>query len=247
MFSFKEYFKKMFCLLILVSVSAVLSAQETQNFEKGKDYFLQNEPLKALSYLKKACSEGVSDAYLYLAVSYYQLGKYRESIEICSDGMNAFGTDKKVLAFNAGNSAFCMKNYAGAEEWYTLSIKADDFYGAAFLNRANSRFNQKKYEEAIEDYEQYLMLEPENPQKIQIQQLIDLLREQIEADALAEAERIEKERMLREEAERIAAEEAERKRRLLEAVADQLQNLDSENVSFGAEDTFDYDFEGEME
>ena len=48
------------------------------------------------------------------------------------------------------------------------------------------------------------------------------------------------------EAARKAAEE-ERRRKLLEEVANSLQQTDSTNMSAGAEDVIDYDYESELE
>ncbi len=48
------------------------------------------------------------------------------------------------------------------------------------------------------------------------------------------------------EAERKAAEE-ERRRKLLEDVANSLQQTDTTNMTAGAEDVLDYDYESELE
>lgn len=233
--------------LFLSTVSLFSQIVSSENFDKGEELFSRNKPEQAISYLKKACTEGFPKAYVYLSVAYYQTGEFQKCIDICSAGMKASGTDKKILAYNAGNAAFAMRNYTGAENWYSLAISADQFYSTPVLNRANALLNQRKYEECIPDYEKYILMEPNDPQVEQIKILLSLLKEQIEADRLAEAERIEQEERLRLEAERMAREEAERKRRLLESVANSLQNTESEMMSAGVEDTVDYGYETELE
>ena len=61
------------------------------------------------------------------------------------------------------------------------------------------------------------------------------------------------EELARQEAERKAAEdarlaeEAERRRKLLEDVANSLQQTDTTNMTAGAEDVLDYEYESELE
>lgn len=242
--------RKFFVYLFLISVFTVPAFSQnnsSENFDKGEQYFSRNEPSKAIPLLKKACSEGNAKAYVYLSVAYFQTGQFQQSLDVCSAGMKATGTDKKILAYNAGNAAFALQNYPAAENWYSMAISADGFYSTPVLNRANARLNQKKYVESVDDYKKYIMMEPNDPQVEQIKILISLIEDQLEADKLAEAERIEQEKRFKEEAERMAAEEAERKRRLLESVANSLQNTDSEMMSAGAEDTVDYGYETELE
>lgn len=73
--------------------------------------------------------------------------------------------------------------------------------------------------------------------------------ERIAAEKKAEEERIAAEK--RAEEERLAAEkraaDAERRRKLLEEVAESLQNTDSANMSSGAESIIDYEMESELE
>ncbi len=73
--------------------------------------------------------------------------------------------------------------------------------------------------------------------------------ERLEAERRAEEERLEAERRAEEErlAEIKRQEEAERRRKLLEDVANSLQNTDSANMTSGSEDLIDYDFESELD
>ena len=73
--------------------------------------------------------------------------------------------------------------------------------------------------------------------------------ERIAAEKRAEEERLEAERKAEEErlAEIKRQEEAERRRKLLEDVANSLQNTDSTNMTSGTEDLIDYDYESELD
>lgn len=238
--------KKAIALFAGVVLCCVLSAQ-TANFKQGEELFQNDQPEQAIPYLKKAVTEGNPKAYIYLSIAYYQVGKYQESIDICSAGMKASGTDKKKIAFNAGNSAFAKGDYAGAETWYTTAITASPTYAEPVLNRANARLDQMKYKDARGDYIHYLELAPDDPQEEQIRILIKLLEDQIASDEKAEADKLVEEQRLKEEADRLAQEEAERKRKLLEDVANSLQNTETENMTAGAEGTVDYGYESELE
>ena len=120
---------------------------------------------------------------------------FQESLDVCSDGMKVSGTDKKILAFNAGNICFDMGEYYTAERWYSLAIAANRIYAPPVLNRANAELKQKKYLASLEDYKLYLDLSPNDRQKPEIEQLIALLEswKKAEEDRIAEEERIKAE------------------------------------------------------
>ena len=134
----------------------------------------------------------------------------------------------------------------------------------------------QKYPETIADYERFIIMEPQDPQKPAIEELLALLKQEVarreeeerlaaeEAARIAEEEKRMAEELARqkEEEERLEAErraeeerlaeirrqeEAERRRKLLEDVANSLQNTDSTNMKSGTEDLIDYDFESELD
>lgn len=240
-------FLKMFFVFFLVSFSAFPLFSEENNFEAGENFFKRNEPEKSIPYLKKAVSEGNRQAYIYLSLAYYQIGKYNESLDICNAGMLVSGTDKKILAYNAGNTSYAMGDFNLALSWYSKATAADPLFTKPILNTANALLNQKKYKESKTDYEKYIELEPDDPQYEQIKILIGLLDEQIASDEKAAVEKAAEEERLKAEEERLAAEEAARRKKLLEDVANSLQKTDTENVTAGAEGTVDYDYESELE
>lgn len=194
---------KKFLSFILLFFSGICFCQ-TSDFLKGESLFKENKVEEAVPYLKNAISQGGNPkAYNYLALSYHKLGMYEESLEVCSEGMKVSGTDKKVLAFNAGNVCFEMEDYYTAERWFSLAIAANRIYAPPVLNRANTELKQNKYLAALEDYKLYLDLSPNDGQKPEIEQLIQLL----EGWKKAEEERIAEEKCLKEEEERILAEQ----------------------------------------
>lgn len=261
---------------------------------------MQNKPAEASIALENEIKAGKASpgAWNYLGLCYYQLGDYQKSCEVFQKGLSVSGTNKKILAFNAGNACYAMGKYDKASEYFSLAYKTDRNYSRAVLNRANSYLMGAVYDKALTDYELFLEIAPGDPQEPQIIEMIALLRREMvrmeeerrlaeeEAARLAEEERLmqeelarlaaereEAERLQREEEERIAAEkraeeeriaaekraeeeriaeekrkaEAERRRKLLEEVANSLQNTDSTNISSGAEDIIDFDQESELD
>lgn len=215
-------------------------------------------------------------AYNYLGLSYYQTGDYQKSVEAFSKGLKVPATNKKILSFNQGNSYYAMGDYENAAKSFSLAISADPKFSRALLNRGNSYLMAQKYSETIADYERFIIMEPLDEQRPAIEQLLALLKQELtrreeeeklaaeEAARLAEEEkrmaeelarqreeeeRLEAERKAEEErlAEQRRAEEAERRRKLLEEVANSLQNTDSTNMTSGTEDLIDYDFESELD
>lgn len=278
------------------------------SFSRGESLFKQNRTEEAIPFFKQAVSEGgFPKAYIYLALCYEKAGMLQESLDTCTEGMKVSGTDKKVLAFNAGNVCYAMEDYGSAEKWYSLAAAANRLYAPPVLNRANARLKQEKYLESLEDYKLYLDLSPNDKQKPQIEQIIALLEgvKKAEEERLAEEQRLREEEALimaaqrqqlideqkaavqraqeeernaeqqaaleqqraelekliqeqkeyqeaalqaqREEAARKAEADAARRRKLLEDVAESLQNSEASNMSAGAEGTVDYGYESELE
>ena len=217
-----------------------------------------------------------SAAYNYLGLAYYQTGDYQNSVDAFAKGLKVPATNKKVLSFNQGNAYYAMGDYTNAVKSYTLALSADPKYTQALLNRGNAYLMAQNYSETISDYERYIVMEPEDAQRPKLEQLVGLLKQELvrqeeearimaeEAARLAEEEKRMAEELARqkEEEERLEAErkaeeerlaeikrqeEAERRRKLLEDVANSLQNTDSTNMTSGTEDLIDYDFESELD
>ena len=217
-----------------------------------------------------------SAAYNYLGLAYYQTGDYQKSVDAFAKGLKVPATNKKILSFNQGNAYYAMGDYDNAAKSYTLALSADPKFSQALLNRGNAYLMAQRYNETISDYERYIIMEPEDVQRPKLEQMLALLNQELvrqeeeakimaeEAERLAEEERRMAEELARQKAEeeRLEAErkaeeerlaelkrqeEAERRRKLLEDVANSLQNTDSTNMTSGSEDLIEYDYESELD
>ena len=199
MFIYRKYrkFKKFFCFSFLIFAFSAFA--QNDDFLQGENLFKENRVEEAVPFLKSAISTGkFPKAYNYLALCYEKMGLLKESLEVCTEGMKISGTDKKVLAFNAGNVCFAMEDFYSAEKWYSLAIAANRLYAPPVLNRANAELKQEKYIASLEDYKLYLDLSPNDRQKPEIEQLISLLEgfKKAEEDRLAEEKRLKEEAAL---------------------------------------------------
>ena len=134
------------------------------------------------------------------------------------------------------------------------------------------KFGKRGSDSSETDYEKYIECLPEDPQVEEIERLLGYLEKEmeeirLESERLAEEQkrieeenrrlqeelaRQEEQRLLKEAEEaRILAEqkaaEEERRRKLLEEVANSLQQTDTTNMTAGAEDVLDYEYESELE
>lgn len=237
-----KLYSKYISLLFLTASLAVLSLFAQSDFEEGESLFRANETEKAIPFLQKAIEANEDPkAYIYLAMCYFQQEKYSQALGICNKGMEANGSDKKVIAFDAGNIAFKMNDYAGAEKWYTRSIEEDPFYAAPVLNRANTRLKTGRLLESKADYEKYISLNPDTPQGNSIYAVISMIDEQIENEKKADAIKVEQEKKKNADIRRVDAnksrqevEAEKRRKKMLEDVVSSLQDSSSENMSGAA-------------
>ncbi len=186
--------RKVFCMFCSFAFLFFFVSAES----KGEKLFKENNPEEASIALESELRSGKSSAvsYNYLGLSYYQLGEYEKSIEIFAKGLKIPGTNKKILAFNQGNSFYALREYSDAVDCYSLAIKLDENFDVAYLNRANAYLMNSELDKCIADYEKYLELKPEDSQKEKILALIDALRKKMER--IAEEERIMAEQLERE-------------------------------------------------
>lgn len=242
------------CVVLFLAASAG-TAFGSDLFDKAAEAFLYNQPREAAPLLEQAIGEDPVNAraYLYLAISYEQLALYEQAITTLQRAETIPGIDRAAVYFNMGNNYVHLGNAALAEESYAKAIAANPLSTDAHLNRANLRVTEEKYPEAVEDYSAVLSLDPDHPQRAQIEQMIALLTDHIEQEQIrqAEAERqaaeAERQRVLAEEQQKAEEErqqqEAEARRRaLLTNVLDSLKTAteDTTNMSAGNEDIDDY-------
>ena len=233
----------------------------------GEKLFKMNDPTGAVPLLEKDAASGnvSSDTFNYLGLAYFQLGEYKKSMDAFERGRKIPQSNKKLLYFNQGNVAYASGDYDTAETCYSFALAASPEFYDSLLNRANSRLMMKKYKECLPDYKKYVEVLPDDPQSDNIRKLISYLEEEIQHQIEEEARLAEEQRRLeeenrrlqeelaRKEAERLAreaelrAQEEERRRKLLEDVANSLQQTETTNMTAGAEGVLDYDYESELE
>ncbi|MCF0241948.1 MAG: tetratricopeptide repeat protein, partial [Treponema sp.] len=228
--------KKIFTAFLIFLSAAFICAQAFKS--EGETLFMQNNPSGAVLLLESEIAAGkiTSNSYNFLGLSYYQLGDLTKALEVFQKGLTVSGTNKKILAFNAGNVCYALYDYSKAIEYYTLACKADPRYSQAVLNRANAYLMNQDFDNAIIDYERFLVMEPEDPQDPKIIELLALLRKEKirleEEKRLAEIEAArlaEEERLFQEEMARLEAEKAEAERQRLEA--EKLQREEEERIA----------------
>ncbi len=98
---------------------------------------------------------------------------------MCAKGLAKDGTNHKILAFNAGNSAYSLGNYMRADSCYAIAIRIDENYAPAYLNRANAQLKLDHLEDSKNNYIKYLELDAESEQREKIELLIQKLEEEI--------------------------------------------------------------------
>ncbi len=164
-----------------------------EDFAKGEELFGLNKPAEAIPYFEKCIEEKDinPDVWIHLGVAYYQTGDYTRSLACCAKGLTKENTNHKILAYNAGNSAYALTNYSRAEACYAIAIREDETFAPAFLNRANAQLKQDHLQDARENYSKYLELEKESPQRPEIEKLIELLDEEIARRAKEKPEVVE--------------------------------------------------------
>lgn len=159
-------------------------------FEKASDLYVNNKPAEARPLLEEALIEDPANetAYLYLGIVYQQLGDPEKAIAVLKRGLNIATQHKDLFNYNIGNNFFARGEYTFAEESYTAAVAANRTMSLGYLNRANSRMKLEKWEEALADYQLFLQLAPQDPQRPQVEQVVRLLQEHLANQAaLAQA------------------------------------------------------------
>jgi len=219
--------KRALALLFLVFAAAWAWAQA--HFATAQDLFMQNRPREAATYLELTVADdpGNVTAFVYLGIVYEQMGMLDEAMTVYRQVLGRAGHLTATVANNLGNVLFRRGNVEDAEAMFTQAIQADRMFAAAYLGRANIRLQRDQLNEAIADYQQYLVLAPNSPQRAQIEQVISQIR--------AEFAEVERQRRVAEEMARLAAIEAERQRLAAEEAA-RLAALEAERQRLAAEE-----------
>lgn len=92
---------------------------------------------------------------------FFKEGKYDDAVECYTRGMAA-DPYNPVLPTNRATAFFRLKKFSVAESDCNLAIALDNKYVKAFLRRGAARNALKNYENALQDYEIVLKLDPGN-------------------------------------------------------------------------------------
>ncbi|XP_077053673.1 RNA polymerase II-associated protein 3 isoform X8 [Siphateles boraxobius] len=102
---------------------------------------------------------------------FFKEGRYDSAIECYTRAMDA-DPYNPVLPTNRAACFFRLKKFSVAESDCHLAIALDSKYVKAYVRRASTRAALKKHQEALEDYEMVLKLDPENSEaRMEIQKL----------------------------------------------------------------------------
>ena len=220
-----------------------LAYYQLGNYEKSVEAFAKG--MKASGTNKKILSYNQGN-------SYYAMQDYENAIKAYSLTLTADPKYTQAL-LNRANANLMYKDYDNAildYEKFIIMEPLDEQRPQieellALLRKEKARLDEEARiaaEEAARLAEEEARLQEELERQ-------RLERERLEEEARLERERIEREERLareKEEAERRAI-EAERRRKLLEDVANSLQDTDSANMSAGAGELLDFDYESELD
>jgi tetratricopeptide (TPR) repeat protein len=243
--------------VIMVIAPIGVTAQESSTgqddaWDRAVEAMQNNELGRAIPLLEIAISRDPArvEAVRYLAVAMEQTDRQDRAEKVLRDALARAALssgDKSKVAFDLALLLSRQGDAEDAIEMYSEALRHDSSRVEAYLNRANLKVSTEAYEGAVEDYEYFLALRPDTGQRPQIEEMIALLQESIEAERIAreEAERrrreeeqarriAEEERRQREEEERRAAEA--RRQQMLDSVLQSLESADEETTSFEAED-----------
>ncbi len=228
--------KLMIFLLLMVPMLCYV-----QSFNEGEELFRSDQAALAIPLFQRSLLDGSAkpSVYNYLGISYMQIGSAQQALDTFLLGTSAAGTDKRSLYYNAGNAAYVLQSYDKAKEYFSYALVADSGYANAYLNRGNTNVQLIAYNEAITDYNNYLLLYPESPQADGVRRMIaalqgELIFQQQEAERIAaEQKRLEEEqRRIEQEQQRIAAEQAAAE---AARIAEEQRRLEEEQQRIAAE------------
>jgi tetratricopeptide (TPR) repeat protein len=184
---------------IIAALCCLSAAVWAGTFDKGEQFFRENRPQDAIALLEQAVTEpGVDErAWLYLALSYQELGRYDDAAAALRKGLPQALRFKALFYFDLANVFVLQGKNTFAVDTFGKAIDVDGSYAPAYLNRANARIVLKDYPNAASDYRRFLDLAPNDPQRPQIEELLKRLdagiAEAKAAEAAAEAKKVAEE------------------------------------------------------
>jgi tetratricopeptide (TPR) repeat protein len=169
--------------------------------EEAEKLLWEDKPELARPLLEDALNSDPKNekVYNYLGIVYQQLGDNKKAIMLMQRGLDIATDTKPVLYCNIGNNFYTLGEKIFAEENYSKAIALNSYYAEPYLNRANARVELKKYQDAINDYERYLILMPNTLKRPEIEAMIAMLMGAIQDHDRKKAEELAKEKALMDE------------------------------------------------
>jgi tetratricopeptide (TPR) repeat protein len=225
--------------LTCVGLCQTIAAQTQTNHAKGEEAYMKNKPLVAIPALEAALREEPKNEqlYLYLGICYQQVGKLDSAVAVLRKGQDISTLYPYIFANNLGNCYYTLGKNAFAEEMYKQAIAFKPDYAPAVLGHAQALVNLKRYDEASADYQTYLELFPDTPQRPAIEQFIARIKiAKDDEERIAAAKAAE------------AAAQAARQKQLLDEVNESLKQAaaETQGTSAGTEGAQDYDDEASL-
>lgn len=185
-------------VLLCVLLSGFPAFSASTSLAKGEAFFVQNQPRDAEPLLEMALNDDPSNekVYLYLVIVYQQLGNLDKAIDVLKRGLAVSTSYKDLIYYNIGNDMFARKDYALAEQMYTEALGVNKNLAEGYLNRANARLQQQSYDGAVEDYTVFLQLQPQDPQRPRIEEVIRLLTQLKQAKLKQQEDEIARQKAL---------------------------------------------------
>ena len=232
----EDCMKKNMLFLILCIFISPLSAESM--FDQAEEMLLNNQLSEAAMMFEASLEEdpSISEAYLYLGYIYEVKQNYQAAINVLARGVEKASGQKAQLYFNLANNYFKAGDYDTASMMYSKAAQNRSGYAEPYLNRANCRVKTGEYSLAVRDYNLFLNMKPDDPQRPQIEKMISMLELTI----------VEDENRRKEEEQRRLAEEA-RQKALLDSVLNSLSNAGSDTTNLSAESENIEDIEIELD
>lgn len=232
-------FVRLSAVVLLALLGGGFAAAE--NRSEAEELFLQNRPEEAAPRFEQAIAEYPGDTRLYhqLAAVYVQLDRFDDAEDVLRSGLER-GEDEHEFLFNLGTIARRKGDNERALARFTESIESHSEFPHAYRNRANLYVERGDYEDAIEDYETYLSLRSDSPNRTDVERMIAALKNRIEEIETERQRELEEERRRQEEQERREQEERERREALRQSVLRRLEESRQEtDRSGGGEEDFE--------
>ncbi len=148
-------------LILAGLIGCYLAAAEPDPLAAAKSYIAENHFSDAEAHLKQylALHETSSEAHFLLGYTLFRETKARESLAEYTAGakyQKPTAADLRVV----GGDYVLLSDYGDADKWFTLAAKWDpqNVLGWYYLGR--TKYNENRFEEAIDAFNHCLQLEP---------------------------------------------------------------------------------------